>query len=302
MRTIKATLLAFLTPALLVACSADGSTVDSETNRGPIGKADAAGSCALPDGGDACGGMSDSGSCWCDDACAHFGDCCSDKASVCDDAVDLCDDFAGPCQSDDDCGEGFACEVDPDTCSPSACGCDPTTGQVICTADCGGAECVPTEQPDPCEDFVPPCQSDDDCGDGEVCGTDTTTCSPSVCGCDSETGNVFCTQDCAGKECMPDPFGNICDSFVGPCGSDDDCGDGMECVVDPTTCSPSACGCDPDTGSIICTQDCGGAECRPVADECEQPLDCFNLFGAPTIECVGATWECNSGTCNQTCG
>lgn len=69
--------------ALGLACSVEPSN-DGE-GRGPLGKADAVGSCA---NGDAtfCGDQSD-GNCWCDDQCVDFGDCCGDKPLVCDGVV-----------------------------------------------------------------------------------------------------------------------------------------------------------------------------------------------------------------------
>ena len=40
------------------------------------------------------------------------------------------------------CPAGMVCDTRT-TCVPSACGCDPATGQVTCTSDCRGGECVP---------------------------------------------------------------------------------------------------------------------------------------------------------------
>lgn len=66
---------------LMVSCTEMAGTDDAE--RGPLGKADAYGSCLDDDGSDRCGGPSD-GNCWCDDECESVGDCCADKAGVCD--------------------------------------------------------------------------------------------------------------------------------------------------------------------------------------------------------------------------
>ncbi len=55
--------------------------VGEEAPRGPLGKADAAGSCAGTTGS-LCGGKG-SGSCYCDDACQGYGDCCADYEPVC---------------------------------------------------------------------------------------------------------------------------------------------------------------------------------------------------------------------------
>lgn len=54
----------------------------AEDARGPLGKADQAGSCQ-----GYCGGKS-AGHCWCDDWCHEYGDCCSDKILVCDESGD----------------------------------------------------------------------------------------------------------------------------------------------------------------------------------------------------------------------
>ena len=59
------------------ACDAGPAQTDSfehlDEERGPLGKADASGSCADPDGADYCGGRSDL-QCWCDSLCADYGD------------------------------------------------------------------------------------------------------------------------------------------------------------------------------------------------------------------------------------
>lgn len=57
------------------------SSGTASDDRGPLGKADANGTCGRT-GDDACGGQSADG-CWCDEGCADFGDCCSDYEDVC---------------------------------------------------------------------------------------------------------------------------------------------------------------------------------------------------------------------------
>lgn len=61
-------------------CSSDGGSTAGTSNapRGPIGKADAVGSCANT----TCDGKSE-GNCWCDSDCEDFGDCCEDRGVVC---------------------------------------------------------------------------------------------------------------------------------------------------------------------------------------------------------------------------
>ncbi len=83
-RSIASALLAF--GLLSSACSSldDSAAADTPNppdDRGPIGKADNAGSCRTP-AGDHCGGKSQ-GNCYCDSACVGYGDCCSDYQGVC---------------------------------------------------------------------------------------------------------------------------------------------------------------------------------------------------------------------------
>ncbi len=87
-----------------VACDPDDSTQPAaDSNRGPLGKSDGRGSCALSD----CGGPSSSGSGWCDASCAGHGDCAQ--------GVELCGFDA--CHEDDDCPAGSRCELtDPSEC------------------------------------------------------------------------------------------------------------------------------------------------------------------------------------------
>lgn len=75
---------------LAAACSvSDPRTSSGEDERGPLGKADLAGTCVGDNGGDFCGGKS-AGACWCDDQCRDFGDCCADAVDVCEvGAIDL---------------------------------------------------------------------------------------------------------------------------------------------------------------------------------------------------------------------
>jgi pyruvate,water dikinase len=65
------------------ACAVEAGRDTVADERGPLGKADAIGSCSTGDG-DQCGGKSD-GTCWCDEECAKFGDCCGDYVAVCED-------------------------------------------------------------------------------------------------------------------------------------------------------------------------------------------------------------------------
>jgi len=109
------------------------------------------------------------------------------------------------CASDNDCAEGFECEVT----GGASCACAPGV-------DC---DCAPIEY----RTCVPgPCQSDADCDAGMVCATYDTPCAVSA-PCDSDG---FC----------PDPIPceatkvSICaPRWVLPCEAAADCGDGFDC-------------------------------------------------------------------------
>jgi len=131
MITSRLVLVPFVLATVVTACgSPSEATTNGSTARGPLGKADAVGSCAAPDGGDFCGGPSD-GTCWCDDLCTKFGDCCADKQLVCD--CD-CDDPSAQTPSDP------ACEA---LCNPVQCGDGEIGGAEACDGeDVGGQSCA----------------------------------------------------------------------------------------------------------------------------------------------------------------
>ncbi len=54
---------------------------------------------------------------------------------------DKCKNNPAGCKSKG-CPSGMVCDT-KQSCIPSACGCDPATGNWTCTADCGGGMCVP---------------------------------------------------------------------------------------------------------------------------------------------------------------
>ncbi len=84
---LQSLLVAFGLAAACSVSTTEGAGAD-DGDRGPLGKADAAGSCRSDDGQDFCGGKS-AGACWCDDQCVDFGDCCSDVAPVCEGEMGL---------------------------------------------------------------------------------------------------------------------------------------------------------------------------------------------------------------------
>jgi hypothetical protein len=130
MITPRLVLVPFALAPVVTACVSPADSAPNGTvERGPLGKADAAGSCAAPDGGDFCGGPSD-GACWCDDLCSKYGDCCPDKPLVCD--CD-CEDLATQTPPDP------TCEA---LCHPVTCGDGVIGGSEACDGDdLGGQSC-----------------------------------------------------------------------------------------------------------------------------------------------------------------
>ena len=165
------------------------------------------------------------------------------------------------CFSDADCGFGLACVTDPSTglnsceapgacgpspagcsttgcgfgetcdtsvgCTPSSCSCDAATGSWLCTDDCGGGTCVPSEGA---------CSSNADCPEFLVCDVAGDFCRPMcavdcfvydpVCGIDGVTyGCGVPDAECRGipvaydGECLPSGPGVEGD----PCATDSEC-------------------------------------------------------------------------------
>ncbi len=275
--------------------------------------------------------------CACDPATGNI-ICTSDcSGRVCrppstpDGGANLCAGFEAPCSSDAQCGPGRACLRDPNQCNPSACGCDPATGAIFCTADCGGGVCgVPSRDagsPDggACVGFRAPCATDAQCLLGEQCVRTPGVCQPSACACGP--GGVVCTADCGGGVCQPvdagvtdagSADGGFCVGFVPPCTTSSQCGPGNQCVRDPNQCNPSACGCDPTDGTVICTADCGGGVCRPQVPDAgaclgfDPPCSSDAMCGAGRVcrhdpsQCVPSACACDATTgaiiCTADCG
>ena len=134
------------------------------------------------------------------------------------------------------------------------------------------------------EDEKKACSSDSDCGDGEVCSSDTGMCEKSC-----TTANEECDDE-AGELC-----GDVCGKtpafcFI-PCHGDGDCAEGQHC--DLTFCG---------TRGGLCAQNKG---CTTDTD-CTNGQVCEATPGTTTSSCVdkcAADTDCAAGTaCNTTTG
>jgi hypothetical protein len=128
-------------------------------------------------------------------------------------------------------------------CSPSACSCDAATGSWLCTDDCGGGTCVPSEGA---------CSSNADCPEFLVCDVAGHFCRPEcavdcfvydpVCGTDGLTyGCGVADAECRGipvaydSECIAGGPGTEGD----PCATDSECNIGLICEAG--SCSMGIC-------------------------------------------------------------
>ena len=252
---------------------------------------------------------------------------------------DLCADFIPPCSNNDECPGDMICSFEG--CNPSQADCDPETGAIGGTDDCGGGVCVEATA-DLCADFIPPCSNNDECPGDMICSFEG--CNPSSASCDPETGEVTITKDCGGGVCISAPgnpcdglsCGDVCDTcppdapcpgvmeycnaegqctsqeplcegdfcadFIPPCQNDEGCPNGMICSFEG--CNPSNASCDPETGAIISTDDCGGGQCVmgcepgssvPAADGCNTCICPESGNPAEAISCT--EMACEQGTC-----
>jgi hypothetical protein len=224
--------------------------------------------------------------CQCVEECQSDEDCMlpwSDQIARCVDGQCIYEELA--CDADDQCPEGFVCEIvcvgggiacDPDdpNCAPDDT-CDPATGE--CYEECFG-RCVPVQEPG--------CQSDSDCPPGYTCLMEcwTDPCDPATGECPDEcdpTTGECPPPNCEGR-CVPEAIG---------CQSDADCPEGFICEMTCWDCDPNF----PD-----CVGGCEG-HCVPAPlPECDENTPC-----PPGYECVMECWEpgCDpeTGECPQGC-
>ncbi|MEM6992996.1 MAG: hypothetical protein AAF721_20965 [Myxococcota bacterium] len=231
--------------AACVTAESESDVAPSSAQRGPLGKADAPGSCLADDGSDHCGGPSD-GACWCDEACASYGDCCADKQPVCD-GVD-----PGPtlCMSDDTCADGEFCDH---TQCLSNC-----PDGFICPAVCWGA-CEEIPQPPQCPDI---CEA--------VCAGEPEPplpvgCPTPSCDCpDPEPEPDSCADACGGKSdgaCWCDDqctnFGDCCDDFEDECAEPVDVCEQLAEDFAAETAEIRSCTADAECGQVLAGTSCG---------------------------------------------
>ena len=201
---------------------------------------------------------------------------------------DLCADFIPPCSEDTDCPNDMVCSFEG--CNPSNASCDPETGEIIATADCGGGVCIETTEPD--------CTPED--------------CEPSadaIAAMECADGS-FSSLECQANEngeCVWVDIGcpdDLCADFIPPCSEDTDCPNDMVCSFDG--CNPSEAFCDPETGVIGWTDDCGGGQCISAnlcsLIECAEGYSCDSDSGAcvydpcQNLECGEPCDWCEPGT------
>ena len=184
---------------------------------------------------------------------AGEGDSCCDAGETCNAETGTCDVVVAECQGDADCadceacaegtcvfdctlGEGDACCADGAVCN------DDGTCAVVCAGegelcvqtDAVGAECCAgfaCNSEFVCEAIAEPvaCETDDDCGEGEICCGGFCIADIECC-IDDEDPNARCAE---GSTC----FEGVC---VFACKGDSDCAEGTCCCSDGT-CSSECC-------------------------------------------------------------
>ena len=198
--------------------------------------------------------------------------------SIDDDCDGDVDEDCGPCQEDEDCGEGRIC-VDEECAS----GCR-RDSQCDSDQECVDGQCQDVEQP--------ACEEEDDCGDEHACTEDF---------CDPAEGCEHVAHD----ERCPDDF--VCDREDGcvrsgpapECEVDDDCpSDGVACTLED--CRDSECvsvprddRCDDDE---VCDLDDGCVR----SSDCESDLDCTDDIACTSDFCEGG--ECFHTERDDRCG
>ncbi len=190
-----------------------------------------------------------------------------------------------PCEAQEDCPDGEACQVSVGLCLPAVsvtCNPDACPEGTVCPPD-GGVECVPV--------IEGLCESDDDCDFGFYCEDSE---------CVSRAGEVVqtCAADAECGPLMTCQFG-VC---VG-CLDDLQCGLGGKCVLG--TCVVAELG---PAGECLTLECADGSRCNPFSGVCEPTCelddDCDEgQICAPVLnQCIAdfgceANEDCITGSC-----
>lgn len=168
--------------------------------------------------------------------------CDGDESAREDSASGVCIEIPPGCTSDADCDEGFVCIAAPIACSPPDCPEGPE-GDACRDAD----DCDDVVSQGYClEDFGPEdCDTDADCGEGEVCERFVSeACVGAVSPCaEDAAGNVQCDDPPMGpdEECTVVEYAQCIPRYASSCDVDTDCGPGFTCeAAEICVCSGSA--------------------------------------------------------------
>ncbi len=142
-------------------------------------------------------------------------------------AADLCAGYKPPGCKKNSCADGEECKVVESMCVPTACTCDPATGEEACSEDCGGGSCVPV-----CPDI----QCDIDCVEYK---TDANGCQLCECVDGPPPVDCVCKTD---KDCVK--------TSSGCCG----CNEGGDEVPAHVDCVDQVKMCDLPPDQVICPQ------------------------------------------------
>ncbi|MBM4372627.1 MAG: hypothetical protein FJ098_13280 [Deltaproteobacteria bacterium] len=237
----------------------------------------------------------------------------------------LADDMA--CQSDADCPEGYGCMLM--TC---ACACEDPEGECDCGCpeDQGFCEYLGDDGWDDPGFWGGECETAEDCPVGFICEEIQAPCAMPACppcacaGCapdDPECEPEPCEcPECElpeDWECEPETYG-VCTYDMVDCESDDDCGEGFECLeVEECWGGGSGCACpgceacpegeecepcppcDCDDGGAEYFEECEvvGSFCSPKEQPCEEDGDCLEGWECMLIASGGGSTSCACPDC-----